>query len=142
MRNYSRINDPQLNDLALLWDSSNSDWRLCTLSDIEDLFCIEKPETSKASPTQTGWNVQVPSTGDITLLITPADNYADGTVTLPPSSYVSDKQSLVVYCEKAVTNFTVDGNGATVKGAPTTLTTDSYFSLFYDEADNTWYRVA
>ena len=37
-RKYSRIDDPQLTDLAFLWDESASDWRLTAYTNIRDLM--------------------------------------------------------------------------------------------------------
>lgn len=156
-RQYARISDPQLSDLPLIWDSSNSDWRLCTLNDILTLFQGSlvfpdagrpEPNTQYAAPSATGFDIQIgdgvglPYNEDIHLILTPAATYADGAITLPPSGSVRDKQIVILNTTQQVTTFVVNGNGASgVYGAPTSLAADSFLTLKYDATMNSWYRI-
>src|SRR6056297_2158682 len=42
---YSRKENPTLQDLSLIWDDANSDWRLATLSNVFKLFVAGGPGT-------------------------------------------------------------------------------------------------
>lgn len=98
--------------------------------------------TQYAAPSATGFNIQITDTDDNThLILTPVAGYAAGTITLPLSSNLVDKQEILVICTQAVTTLTVAGNGASVVGEPSTLAANDYFRLRYDLPGNTWYRV-
>jgi hypothetical protein len=101
-----------------------------------------------AAPAATGFNVTITdgSSNGITetnvhLILTPLAGYAAGTITMPLSTNVVDKQEVLVNCTQAVTTLTVAGNGRTVVGAPTTLAANAFFRLKYDAVLSTWYRV-
>lgn len=99
-------------------------------------------ESQYAAPAASGFNVQITDSDVNThLILTPVAGYAAGTITLPDSANVVDKQQVLVNCTQAVTTVTVAGNGATVAGAPTTFAANAFFRLKYDSAGNTWYRV-
>ena len=99
--------------------------------------------TQYSVPSATGFNVQITDGSDnIHLILTPTAGYAAGTITLPTSTNVIDKQEVLVNCTQQVTALTVDKNGATsVTGAPTSLGADDFFRLKYDLISSTWYRV-
>lgn len=145
-RNYSRKESPALSDLSLIWDAANSDWRLSTLSNIQTLFdsddTTDRPVTQYLSPL-TGFNVTVTDGGsdtqDVHLLLTPAGTLATGTITLP--AVPVDKMTVLVTTTNAITTLAVSANGNTVRGEPSTLAADGYFTLKYDSVNSTWYRV-
>lgn len=150
-RNYSRISDPQLNDLAYLWDTSSSDWRLATFSDILDLFeenlsaldGVVYEALSQYSIPADGFNLQVTEgSEDVHVILTPAGTLATGTITFPNVSYLRDKQVILVTSTAEITALTVAGNGATLIGEPTTLPAEGYFTMKYDVMTTTWYRIA
>lgn len=149
-RNYSRISDPQLNDHVLIWDSSNSDWRLATFTDIFALFAesylnvMSEPDSQYAAPAVTGFDILINSNdNDTHLILTPAATLAAGTITLPTPANLRDKQLLICSCTQQVTALTVAGNGASaVNGAPTGLGADDFFTLKYDKTLNTWNRIS
>lgn len=98
--------------------------------------------TQYATPSAMGFSVQVTDADDnIHLILTPAAGYAVGTIVLPTSSNLIDKQEVIVNSTQPVTALTIDGNGATVSGEPTTLAANDFFRLKYDAAGNTWYRI-
>ena len=125
-RNYARTSDPQFNDLGLIWDSSNSDWRLATLEDIQLLFdtCdtegVQEANTQSVSPNSDCFNIQVNDNNEDThLLLTPTDTFSSGTITLPQSGSLRDKQIVIVTSTQQISSLTVDANGAAViNGAP------------------------
>lgn len=102
-----------------------------------------KPQSQQASPSATGFNVQInDNSSDTHLILTPTTNFAAGTITLPAIANVIDKQEVLVNCTQQVGTLTIDKNGAvSVTGAPTALGADDYFRLKYDTTTSTWFRV-
>lgn len=74
------------------------------------------------------------------LLLNPSTGIANGTIKLPVSAEVVDKQMVIFTCSQQITNFTVNGNGAAVVGAPNAISATAFFSLQYDKLSGTWYR--
>jgi hypothetical protein len=103
--------------------------------------------TQYFAPSATGWNVivngasAVDDSSSVWLILTPTAGFAAGTITLPPSLYCVDKQEIIVNCTQIVTTLTIVGNGASVSGAPTTLTAGASFRLRFDGVTQTWYKV-
>jgi hypothetical protein len=98
--------------------------------------------TQYAAPSATGFSVQIrDSNSSIWLLLTPTAGYAAGTLVLPQLANCADKQEILVNCTQAVTTLTINGNGATVTGAPTTLAANAFFTLRFDAVTSAWYRV-
>jgi hypothetical protein len=100
--------------------------------------------TQYAAPNATGFSVSVAAAGDglgqsVWLLMTPGGAYAAGTIVLPPVGICRDKQQLLVSTRQAVTALTVNGNGALVNGAPTTLAANASFRLRFDAPTASWY---
>jgi hypothetical protein len=54
---------------------------------------------------------------------------------------VLDKQEILVNTTQAITALTINANGATIVGAPTTLAAGGFFRLRFDGVLDTWYRV-
>jgi hypothetical protein len=95
-----------------------------------------------SAPSATGFTTTVPDTDDnYWVILTPVAGYAAGTIVLPSSTTAQDQQTINVNCTQAVTTLTINGNGATVTGAPTTLAANAYFTLRFDAVTTTWYRV-
>lgn len=98
--------------------------------------------TQYAAPSATGFTVTIANDSDsIWLILTPVAGYAAGTILFPAIANVVDKQEILVNCTQAVTTLTINGNGATVTGAPTTLAANAFFTLRFDAVLTTWYRV-
>lgn len=120
-----------------------------SLSDIAEVLqgLVTAPgdfQTQRSAPNATGFNAAVspPAAGaSVWLLLTPAAAYAAGTITLPALAECADGQEVLVSCTQAVTALTVAGNGATVNGAPTTITANGFFRLRFDGVFSAWYRV-
>lgn len=140
----------QGSDLMAIFSNSSGDSRKAAMSTLLNYmtdnldFSSYKLEYNSqySAPAATGFNIQVTDDDSSTfLIITPVAGYAAGTIILPTSSNLVDKQELKVVCTQAITTLTITGNGATVSGAPTTIVADDYFTLRYDLPGNTWYRV-
>jgi hypothetical protein len=98
--------------------------------------------TQYSAPSATGFTTTITnSSASIRLILTPLAGYATGTLTLPINTIAIDKQVILVNCTQAVTTLTINGNGATVTGTPTTLTANAFFQIMYDKLLNTWYRI-
>ena len=142
----SRTNEIDLGDLIVLYKGNDSDYRAISVPDfiksVNEQLKSNKPTTQYASPNTTGFNVLVESDfGDVHLIMTPLATYATGTITLPNVQLLSDKQEVIVNTTQTVTALAINRNGATVIGAPTTLSANGFFKLSYDAIMKTWYRV-
>lgn len=106
-------------------------------------FGVSAFTTQYASPSSTGFSVQInDNTDDTHLILTPTATFADGTIVLPTSTVAVDKQTILVNCTQIVTALVVDGNGATVTGEPSSLAANDFFTLKFDKANVVWYRVS
>lgn len=153
---------PQINQLSAVdqlaggdnlpvFDTSNGDARKVSVTALlayiqaNLTFPSAAFETQYAAPSATGFSVTIapPADGDnVHLILTPVAGYAAGTIVLPISTSVADKQEVLVNCTEAVTTLTVNGNGAlAVTGEPATLAANDFFRLKYDAATQTWYRI-
>jgi hypothetical protein len=97
--------------------------------------------TQYAAPSATGFSVTVSppvAGGSVYLLLTPTATFAAGTIVLP--SAPADRQEVSVVTTQTVTSLTVSGNGATVTGAPSSLSANGTFKLRYNAAGAAgWY---
>ena len=94
------------------------------------------------APNTTGFSVQITDNDDnIWLILTPTTGLAAGTIILPALGNVADKQEILVNSTQQVNALTVNGNGASVNGAPTSLGADDFFKLKYDNVTQSWYLV-
>jgi hypothetical protein len=145
----SALDTLQGGDQIPVYDQSNGDARKSSLTLLSDYVQSTIPAasvstftTQKSSPAATGFSVNVTDTGvNVHLILTPAAGYAVGTIILPQSITSVDMQEVLVNCTKQVTTFVVNGNGAAISGAPTSLAADAFFRMKFDAATATWFRV-
>lgn len=98
--------------------------------------------TQYSAPSATGFTATITNASDSAwLILTPVAGYAAGTIVLPAVANAVDKQEVLVNCTQAVTTLTINGNGATVTGGPTTLAANAFFTLRFDAVLTTWYRI-
>ena len=100
--------------------------------------------TQYAAPSATGFGVTIapPSNGgSVYLNLTPVAGYAAGTLTLPAVATCQDDQEVLVSTTNAVTTLTINANGSSVTGGPTTLAAGAFFRLRFDGVYKTWARV-
>lgn len=134
-------------DLFPLWSTGNGDTRKVSLSALVDyldgaLDLTDGKVTQYAAPSSTGFTVTLfAGNASIWLILTPTGGFADGAIVLPPVGMCVDRQEILVNCTQSVTTLTINGNGATVTGAPTTLAANAFFRLRFDAVTQTWYRV-
>ncbi len=134
-------------DLVAIYSSNNGDARKASMSVvasfIRSLITVSDDKiTQYAAPSATGFSVQVNNGGqNVWLVLTPTGGFAAGTLILPALANVLEHQEILVNCTQVITALTINGNGATVTGAPTALAANGYFRLRFDAVTSTWYRV-
>jgi hypothetical protein len=136
-------------DQVPILSSANGDARKASMTALAEFFTAQvtpPPDTMTqyAAPNATGYSLTVAPAvaGDsVWLLITPTGAFAAGTITLPALAAAVHGQEVQVTSTLAVTTLTVNGNGATVNGAPTTLAANAFFRLRFDGVFNAWYRI-
>jgi hypothetical protein len=143
----SSVDTVYANDLLPIFSQSNGDARKASMTLIAAFVqslvtSTDDKLTQYAAPAATGFSVAIVGTGQsVWLVLTPLAGYAVGTIVLPAVAGVADKQELLVNTTQAVTTLTIDANGATVVGAPSTLAAYAFFRLRFDGVLKTWYRV-
>lgn len=138
-----------LSDLLAVWAASNSDTRKTSLSTLltflqANLTSPGDDMTQYAAPNSSGFIVTVaPAVAgqNVYLLLTPTGTLAVGTITLPALAAAVDGQEVLVSSTQIVTALGINGNGATVNGAPTTIAANGFFKLRFDGVFNAWFRV-
>ena len=134
-------------DQVPIYSSTNGDARKASMSVLADFFSKVTAAqgsflTQYAAPSATGFNIAVNNaSNNVWLLLTPVAGYAAGSITLPALANCVDKQEVLFNSTQAVTTFTVNGNGATVTGAPTSFAANGFFRLRFDGVFKGWYRV-
>lgn len=134
-------------DLLPVYSSSVGDTRKASLSTFLAFVRanLASPDftTEIVAPTSSGFNIQLAAqTSNLWLIINPTGAFAAGTVTLPPVAGCYDGQVIQVSVTNDVTALTVNGNGGTVLGAPSTLPATGFFALRFNLLQQTWYTVA
>lgn len=131
-----------------------SAWYDMTATELKALFdansagtYVGEFETQYASPL-TGESVEVSSStggGNVHLQLRPAGTIATLGVSFPSSVAGSveaaDLQEVIITTSNTVTALALNGNGATIQGAATNLTAESFLRYKYDEQFNQWIRV-
>lgn len=148
------VSTVQAGDLLPVFSTSNGDARKAAISVLQrymqqnltltDPGAFAAYQTQYAAPAATGFSIQVSDNDDNThLILTPVAGYAAGTIVLPLSSNLIDKQEFLFNATQDVTALTINGNGAMLFGiaSPLGVTAGDYFRLKYDLPGNTWYRV-
>ncbi len=137
----SSVSSVQGGDQLAVWATNNGDSRKASVTTLMDYVNANvttvTQNTQYAAPAATGFSVTV-NTGNVWLILTPVSTYATGVVVLPTGA--SDKDTVTVNCTQIVTSLTVS-SGATVVGAPATLAANDFFTMRYDGATSSWYRV-
>lgn len=152
---YSTLSDPAAGDMLLAFSAGNSDTRKMTLSALtayilaqdttDDTTGLKQEYTTQyASPSATGFNIQVTDGSDnIWLIIKPTDDFLSGGITMPSTENAVDKQEVMVTHWRNVTSFTVLPNGdATDAGNyPISISGIQSFTMKYDAFYDIWVGV-
>lgn len=144
----SAVDSVVSSDQVPIYSSGQGDARKASMSVIKSFVLAgstssDDKVTQYSSPTATGFSVTIlDSSGtSVWLILTPLAGYAAGTLVLPAVANCVDRQEILFNTTQAVTTLTINANGATVIGAPTTLAANAFFRLRFDDVLNTWYRV-
>lgn len=142
------IDEVQAGDQLAVFVNNDGQARKAAMSVIQDFmqdnltFGVSSFTTQYASPSSTGFSVQITDdTDDTHLILTPTATFATGTIVLPTNTVAVDKQQVLVNSTQEVTTLTIDGNGATVTGEPSTLAANDFFTLKFDKPTEVWFRV-
>lgn len=101
--------------------------------------------TQYSSPSASGFSVTVAPLVqgmNVWLLMNPLGSYAAGTIVMPEVSTLNDGQEFQFTTTQAVTTLTLNGNGSTLVGGPTTLVAGGFFRMKFDLITRTLYRIA
>lgn len=138
-------------DQLVIWSPMQGDTRRTSITALleyiqENITTDDSFITQYEAPSATAFSVEVEAgengTQNAWLVLTPTGTFANGEIVLPAASGSEHHgQEIVVNCTQIVTTLAVDGNGATVTGAPTTLAANAFFRLRFDGVTNTWYRI-
>lgn len=141
------VDTPSGSDLVPLFSQQNGDSRKISLANLAKWMDSQSGGSSElvtqyAAPSATGFTATITdSSSSAWLILTPTGGFSAGTIKLPSKFSASDRQEVLVNSTQVVTTLTIDGNGATVTGAPTTLAANEFFRLRYDAVLSTWYRI-
>lgn len=147
IRQLTAVDVIEDSDLFPIYVSANGDTRKAAASLLiaylqGKVTSTDDKITQYAAPSATGFTVQIQdSNANVWLILTPIAAYASGTIKLPMLQNSKDKQEILVNTTQALTLLTVDGNGSTVVGTPTSLTANQSFKLRFDAVMKTWYNV-
>lgn len=135
-------------DLLALYSQANGDARKISLTNLLNFFETQQIVTQDNKVTQysaplTGGTVLLTDTqNSIWLILTPAGTLSALTLKLPLLANTVDRQELLINTTQTITALTLDANGSTIVGGPTTLTVNGFFRLRFDAVMKTWYRVS
>lgn len=134
-------------DQMPIYSSENGDARKASLATLAKYLAtqvtsVDDMITQYFAPSATGFTATIKDgPNSIWLVLTPTAGFAAGTIKLPTVSNCVDRQEVLINTTQGVTTLTINGNGSTVTGAPTTLAAGAYFKLRFDGVTDTWYRV-
>lgn len=134
-------------DLVPVFSQSNGDARKASMNVIAEFIqslitAADDKITQYAAPSVNATTTQVTDgSNSVWLVMTPTSVFASGTIKLPAVANCADRQEVLVNYVNGVTSLTMDANGATVIGAPTTIASNGFFRLRFDTVMKTWYRV-
>jgi len=75
------------------------------------------------------------------LVLTPVSTLATLTILLPQVAGCVENQEILVNSTQTLTSLTVNLNGATGSGVPTSLSANGFFRLRFEPVLKNWYRV-
>jgi len=114
---------------------------VATLLDyFESTFASPEYTTVINAPTSSGFNlIMAAYATNVWMIVNPTGTFAAGTVTLPATADCFDGQEIILCTTQVITAFTLDGNGSTLVGTPTSLGAGAFFSIRFNALQSTWY---
>ena len=143
----STLNTLQTSDKLIVYSSDNGDARKASLSAlmafVESSFASPEFTTVINAPTSSGFSIQMDSqTTSVWMIINPTGTFAAGTLVLPPTADCFDGQEIIVTCTQVVTAFTINGNGSTLIGTPTSMGAGGFFAIRFNALQSSWYCIS
>lgn len=132
-------------DLLPYWSQANGAARKISFTnflawlDAQSIATQDNKVTQYSAPIA-GATVQLQD-GSTWLLLTPAGTLATLTLKMPLNTGVVDRTEVLVISTQILTALTLNANGGTIIGGPTTLAANGFFTLRFDTVLQTWYRV-
>lgn len=139
--------NPSGSDLMPIYSQQNGDARKLSLSDFlvwlesQQIATQDNKITQYAAPLAASTTLVTDNQNSVWLILTPAGTIASATLKLPLVSNVLDRTELLVNSTQTITTLTLDANGGSIVGVPSTLSANGYFRLRFDAVLKTWYRV-
>jgi hypothetical protein len=134
-------------DLVPIYSQDNGDARAAPMSVLLNYFQSLLTGTgfiSQYLAPSASFSIAVAPVGtgtNIHLVLTPTLPLAAGTITLPALADCVHGQEVIITSTEPVTALTVASSGATVNGAPATLTANGFCRLRFDAPTASWYRI-
>jgi len=135
-------------DLFAIFSQESGDTRKVSLTEFVNWLTTQTITTQDNKVTQyaaplTGSTVVVlDAQKSVWLDITPAGTIATLTITFPVSTNVVDKTEILITTTNTITALTLNGNGATIGGAVTTLAADGFVKYRFDGGPlKAWHRA-
>lgn len=134
-------------DLLALYSQANGDARKISLNNFlnwletQQITTQDNKVTQYVAPLTASTVLLRDDQNSIWLILTPAGTIAACTLKLPLVANAVDRQEILVNSTQIVTALTIDANGGSVIGAPTTLAANAFFRLRFDAVLKTWYCV-
>lgn len=142
---YSTASSLQSSDQIPVWSTQDGDTRKASLAQLKTFILPGDATagTQYAAPAATGFTATVSATdgSNVWLVITPAGGYAAGTVVLPAATASVHGQEVLVTCSQSVGTLTVSSSGASIFGAPSSLSAHGFFKMRFESVTSTWIRV-
>lgn len=131
-------------DKIPIYSSNQGDARKASLATllqwIEDSFVDPTFTTVINAPTASGFTLDVSAqTTNIWLIVNPTGSFLAGTVRLQVPADCFDGQEIILCTTQNITTFTLNGNGSTLVGQPTSLGAGGFFTIRYNASQTTWY---
>ena len=133
-------------DNTVIYSSENGDTRKTSLGALSDYF--SKNSTAKSNidkqfsaPASASTLLVDDKQKNIWLILTPLATLAALTIKFPLVANTTDMQELLINTTQTITALTLNANGASIIGAPTTLLANGFISFRYDAIMQTWYRI-
>lgn len=134
-------------DLIPVWSQANGDARKSSLTTLltwinsQSVVSQDNKVTQYAAPLAASTTLLTDTQNSVWLILTPAGTIATATLKLPLVSNCVAKQELLINTTQTITTLTLDANGGSIIGGPSTLASNGFFCLRFDAVLKTWYRV-
>ena len=133
------------NDLAVIYSANNGDDRKISITNFLNYFKESFTAPDFITTITAAVNGQTVSmTDDSTnqwALLSPAGTIATATIVFPISTGLVDGQEIIVTSSQTITALTINGNGSTVSGGPTTIGATSPMKMKYNVLTTSWHKV-